>query len=132
MEACCVPAENDVKDDVYILAQLLLRLRRLYQEEGGPFPDPIMDLTWDYSNPDNPGQEEVSREINGRDLSTGLQLASFNDAKDDGTTAIGNWLYTGSSTEEGNQIDRRGTDNPTVWVTFTTGRGPGPQIGGFV
>ncbi len=108
-----LPAEGELKDDVYILAQLLHRLRRLYQEEGGPFPDPIMDLTWPYSNPDNPPLEEVSKEINGVDLTTGRQLATFNDAKDDGTTSIGNWLYTGSWTEEGNQMDRRGTDDPT-------------------
>jgi formate dehydrogenase major subunit len=108
-----LPAEGDLRDDTYILAQLFLRLRRLYEEEGGAFPDPIRDLTWGYSNPENPPLEELSREINGRDLSTGLQLSSFNDAKDDGTTAIGNWLYTGSWTEDGNMMDRRGTADPT-------------------
>ena len=108
-----LPAEGDVKDDAYILSQLLLRLQALYQKEGGAFPDPILDLHWPYSNPNNPPLEEVSREINGRDLTTGAQLATFNDAKDDGTTAIGNWIYTGSWTEEGNMMDRRGTDDPT-------------------
>jgi formate dehydrogenase major subunit len=108
-----LPLEEDIRDDNYIIAQLFLRIRRLYEEEGGAFPDPILDLTWPYTNPDNPGLEELSREINGRDLSTGLLLSSFNDAMDDGTTAIGNWLYTGSWTEEGNQMDRRGTDDPT-------------------
>ena len=108
-----LPIEGDVRDDNYILAQLFLRIRRLYEEEGGVFPDPIMDLTWPYSNPDNPPLEELSREINGRDLNSDLLLSTFNDAQDDGTTSIGNWLYTGSWTEEGNMMDRRGTDDPT-------------------
>ena len=108
-----LPAEGDAKDDAYILSQLLLRLQDLYRAEGGAFPDPILDLSWPYSNPNNPPLEEVSQEINGRDLTTGTQLATFNDAKDDGSTAIGNWLYTGSWTEEGNMMDRRGTDDPT-------------------
>lgn len=108
-----LPAAGDVKDDAYILSQLLLRLQALYRAEGGAFPDPILNLDWPYSNPNNPPLEEVSREINGRDLTTGAQLSTFNDAKDDGTTAIGNWLYTGSWTEEGNMMDRRGTDDPT-------------------
>jgi formate dehydrogenase major subunit len=108
-----VPAEGDVKDDVWILAQLLSRLKALYEEEGGAFPDPILNLSWPYTDQENPDLEEISKEINGRNLDTGEQLATFLDAKDDGTTAIGNWIYTGCNTEEGNMMDRRGTDDPT-------------------
>jgi formate dehydrogenase major subunit len=108
-----LPPEGDIKNDNYILAQLFLRIRQLYEEEGGALPDPILNLTWEYSDPDDPPLEELSAEINGRDLTTDLLLDTFLDAKDDGTTAIGNWLYTGSFTEAGNQMDRRGTDDPT-------------------
>jgi formate dehydrogenase major subunit len=108
-----LPPEGDIRNDNYILAQLFLRIKRLYEEEGGVFPDPILNLTWEYSNQDDPPLEELSAEINGRDLKTGLLLDTFLDAKDDGTTAIGNWLYTGSYTEAGNMMDRRGTDDPT-------------------
>ncbi len=108
-----LPAEGDIKNDNYIIAQLFLRMRELYEEEGGAFPDPILNLTWEYSNQDDPPAEDLSAEINGKDLTTGLLLDTFLDAKDDGTTAIGNWLYTGSYTEAGNQMDRRGTDDPT-------------------
>jgi len=108
-----LPASEGIRDDSYIIAQLFLRIKELYKKEGGAFPDPILNLTWDYSNPDNPPLEELAQEINGRDLESGLQLETFLDAKDDGTTAIGNWLYTGSWTEAGNQMDRRGTDDPT-------------------
>ena len=108
-----LPKEGDIKDDNEILAELFFRIRRLYEEEGGAFPEPILNLTWDYSDRGNPPLEELSKEMNGRDLESGLQLATFVDAKDDGSTAIGNWIYTGSFTEEGNMMDRRGTDDPT-------------------
>jgi formate dehydrogenase major subunit len=108
-----LPAEKDIRDDNYILSWLFLRLRELYDEEGGPLPDPIRNLTWPYSDPENPPLEEVAAEINGRDLKSGLLLSTFLDSKDDGTTSQGNWIYTGSFTEEGNMMDRRGTEDPT-------------------
>ena len=108
-----LPPEGNIRNDNYILAQLFLRLRKLYEEEGGAFPDPILNLTWPYLNQDDPPTEELSAEINGKDLTTGLLLDTFLDAKDDGTTAIGNWLYTGSYTEAGNMMDRRSTEDPT-------------------
>jgi formate dehydrogenase major subunit len=108
-----LPAEHDIRHDNYILAQLFLRLRELYRQEGGPLPEPILNLSWDYTNPDSPALEELAQEINGKDLTTGLQLASFLDSKDDGTTSQGNWIYTGYFTDEGNMADRRGTDDPT-------------------
>jgi anaerobic selenocysteine-containing dehydrogenase len=40
-------------------------------------------------------------------------LANFTKCKADGTTASGNWLYSGSFTEAGNMMARRGKDDPT-------------------
>jgi formate dehydrogenase major subunit len=57
--------------------------------------------------------EELAQEINGSDLATGELLSSFGQLRDDGTTTSGNWLYTGSYTEEGNMMARRGTDDPS-------------------
>ncbi|MPZ88927.1 MAG: molybdopterin-dependent oxidoreductase [Nitriliruptorales bacterium] len=108
-----LPPIGEIKHDNWILAQLFLRLRALYEEEGGAMPDPILNLTWDYADQNTPGAEELAKEINGRDLSTGEQLSSFGDLKDDGTTTSGNWIYVGCWTEDGNQMDRRGTDDPT-------------------
>ncbi|MGH2820191.1 MAG: molybdopterin-dependent oxidoreductase, partial [Actinomycetota bacterium] len=62
-----LPAEHDIVDDNYILAQLFLRIRELYRREGGPLPDPILELTWDYTDPENPALEELAQEVNGRD-----------------------------------------------------------------
>ena len=43
---------GEAKSDVWIMAQLYKRLKALYQKEGGPFPDPILNLHWPYKNPE--------------------------------------------------------------------------------
>ena len=45
---------GEAKTDIWIMAQLYKRLKALYQKEGGAFPDPILNLTWHYANPDEP------------------------------------------------------------------------------
>jgi formate dehydrogenase major subunit len=40
-------------------------------------------------------------------------LPGFGALKDEGTTICGNWLYTGSFTEDGNMMARRGQEDPT-------------------
>jgi formate dehydrogenase major subunit len=108
-----LPAHDEMKDDNWILGQLFLRLRDLYRAEGGALPEPILNLTWGYATPENPGLEELAQEINGYNLQTGMRLATFAELLDDGSTSAGNWIYTGSYPEEGNMMDRRGTDDPT-------------------
>jgi len=122
-----VPPPGAAKVDQEILARIFLRMRELYQKEGGKFPDPILNLTWAYTTPQNPSLAEVAKEINGKALvdltdeklfpgqtiKAGQQLPGFAWLKDDGTTACGNWLYSGSWTEAGPQMQRRGTDDPS-------------------
>jgi len=100
-------------------------VRELYQKEGGKFPDPILRVTWNYTNPLNPALAEVAKEINGKafadlkdektgqEIKTGQQLPGYAWLKDDGTTSSGNWLYCGSFTEAGNLMARRGTEDPS-------------------
>ncbi len=106
-------ASGEAKDDNWILGNMFLQLRDLYRSEGGAFPDPVLNLAWPYSNPANPGLEELAREVNGVDLTAKRQVSSFIELRDDGTTSAGNWIYAGSFTDLGNQMDRRGTDDPT-------------------
>jgi formate dehydrogenase major subunit len=103
---------GDVRSDTWILSELAWRVKELYQEEGGAYHEPILNLQWNYLNPREPTLEELAREINGYDLTTGRLLSSFADLRADGTTASGNWLYSGSFTEEGNMMARRGTADP--------------------
>src|SRR2546426_249764 len=115
---------GDAKLDQEILSLMFLKVRELYQKEGGKFPDPIVSLAWDYTDPLHRSFTELAREINGRALAdiadpsgqtikAGQQLPGFAALKDDGTTLCGNWLYSGSWTEAGNQTARRGTDDPS-------------------
>ena len=45
-----------------------MRVRDLYRKEGGKFPDPILNLTWPYTEPEHPALAELAREINGKAL----------------------------------------------------------------
>jgi formate dehydrogenase major subunit len=108
-----LPPEGQSRHDHWIMADLLMRVRALYQQQGGRFPDPIMQLTTDYADPRKPTLDELAREVNGKDLTTGKRLASFALLKDDGTTSAGNWIYTGGYPEAGNLAKRRmGVSDP--------------------
>src|SRR5882757_8550361 len=56
---------GEAKTDSWMMAQIYLRLKALYQKEGGPVPEPILNLTWNYKDPDEPASEELAKEING-------------------------------------------------------------------
>src|SRR6266576_102480 len=120
-----VPPPGDARVDQEILARIFLKVRDLYQKEGGKFPDPILNLLWSYTTPLNPSLSELARELNGKALAditdpktnqtikAGQQLPGFAWLKDDGTTFSGNWIYCGSWTEAGALIQRRGTEDPS-------------------
>jgi len=120
-----VPPPGDAKLDQEILARIFLKVRELYQKEGGAFPDPILKLSWNYTTPLNPSLSEVAKELNGKALAdvtdpatqttfkAGQQLPGFAFLRDDGSTSCGNWLWCGSWTEAGPLIQRRGTDDPS-------------------
>src|SRR5690606_19316973 len=51
---------GEARTDIEIMAGIFTRLRRLYETEGGAFPDPILNLTWPYANPESPSPEEIA------------------------------------------------------------------------
>ncbi len=104
---------GDAWNDQDIIAHLFMEIRDLYRNEGGTAPEPLLAVDWSYANPYSPSLVEVAKEINGRDATTGRQLSSFGQLKNDGTTLSGNWLYCGSYTEDGNQMARRGQEDPS-------------------
>jgi formate dehydrogenase major subunit len=120
-----VEPPGEARADQRIIGDLFLRIRELYAQEGGTFPDPVRSLNWWYSNPTSPDLDEVSREINGwalEDLRAadgsiavrrGEQLSRFLDTRADGTTLSGNWLYIGSYTSAGNLAKRRSNADPS-------------------
>ncbi len=120
-----VPTPGDAKLDQEILARIFVAVRALYKKEGGKFPEGPLSASWAYVNPNNPTFTEAAKEINGKaladlkdpvtgqEIKAGQQLPSFTWLKDDGTTACGNWIYTGSWTEAGAQSQRRGLEDPS-------------------
>jgi formate dehydrogenase major subunit len=120
-----VPTPGECRLDQAIVAQIFLRVRELYKKEAGKFPDPILKLTWAYTDPKSPSLAEVLKELNGKALAdledpatkvqikAGQQLPGFAWLKDDGTTACGNWIYSGAFTEAGNQTARRDPSDPS-------------------
>ncbi|MGB9236710.1 MAG: formate dehydrogenase-N subunit alpha [Terriglobales bacterium] len=120
-----LPTPGDARLDQDIIAQIFLKVRELYQKEGGKFPDPILKLTWGYTDPKHPALSELAKEFNGKALADltdpktqqvikkGQQLPGFAWLKDDGTTSCGNWIYSGCWTEAGPQLMRRGTEDPS-------------------
>ena len=108
-----LPPPGEARLDQDILATIFLKVRELYQKEGGKFADPVLNATFAYTNPYAPSLAEVAKEINGKALAditdpktnltikAGQQLPGFAWLKDDGTTLSGNWLYCGSWTEAG-------------------------------
>ena len=120
-----LPPPGEARLDQDIVAQIFLRVRELYKAEGGKFADPILNLTWSYTDPQHPSLSEVAKEFNGKALSDltdpktqqtikrGQQLPGFAWLKDDGTTSCGNWIYSGCWTEAGPQLARRGTEDPS-------------------
>ena len=118
---------GDAKGDAEIIAGIFLKLREMYRQEGGAFPEPILNMTWNHLNPDEPSAEELAREFNGKALDdltdpedpskilrrAGQQLSSFGELRDDGSTACGCWLFCGAWPEEGNLMARRDNSDPS-------------------
>jgi formate dehydrogenase major subunit len=120
-----VDPPGDAKPDQEIVARIFLKVRELYEREGGTFPDPVRNLNWWYTNPLSPSLDEVCRELNGwaledvRDdagavvVRRGQQLSRFLDTRADGSTLSGNWLYIGMYTDAGNLTQRRSASDPS-------------------
>ena len=115
---------GEAKSDIWIMSGIFHRLRELYRKEGGAFPDPLLNVTWKYTDPVSPDPEELAKEMNGRALAdltdaatgattrAGTLLDGFAQLRDDGTTASGCWIFCGSFTEKGNQMARRDATDP--------------------
>jgi formate dehydrogenase major subunit len=117
---------GEARTDTWIMAQIWQRLKALYEAEGGPVPEPILNLRWPYTTPEDPHPEEIAKEVNGYAIETlmdpadptkvlvekGKQVVSFAQLRDDGTTSCGCWIYSGCFNENGNNMARRDTTDP--------------------
>ena len=119
--------------DLDILGELHMMLKEMYEKEGGTAPEPITKLAWHYKKPNAPTPEEMAKESNGYALADltdsdgniirkkGELLDGFSQLRDDGTTECATWIFSGSWTQAGNQMDRRdntdsGLGNTPKWA----------------
>lgn len=118
------PPPGEAKTDTAIMSGIFLRMKRLYEEEGGAFHEPILNLHWPYRRPEDPSPEELAREYNGWALEdvydenrnlvvrAGQQIEDFGLLRADGSTACGCWIFAGCWTDRGNQMMRRDNSDP--------------------
>jgi formate dehydrogenase major subunit len=111
-------APNGQKPDGDIMYELMEEIRHLYTKEGGAYPEPITNLSWDaIATRGVFDAHKVAKLINGyftRDVEIkgkvykkGTLVPSFAFLQEDGSTMSGNWLYCHSYTEKGNMAARR-------------------------
>ena len=108
---------GSARPDGDILTDIMNRIKELYEQEGGVFPEPILNLKWDYTTNGRFDSHKAAREINGyflkdveisgKTYKKGTLVPSFAFLQNNGSTSSGNWLYCNSYTEKGNMAARR-------------------------
>ncbi len=100
-----------------IVWRIMTKLKELYKE-GGTFPDPILAANTDFADEKgNFNAEKVAKIINGYFVEDttigdvtykkGECVPGFALLQDDGKTACGNWICSGSFTRDGQNLMRR-------------------------
>ncbi len=117
-----VKAHGDAKSDLWYANRLGLELKKLYQADPkAASPDPIVKLNWNYG--DDPDVHLVAKEINGYTVADKKQVLNFLALKDDGSTACGNWIYSGSypgPDKKNNLMARRDKKDPSGLMLYPT------------
>ena len=111
------------KPDGDIMIELFGKIRTLYKK-GGKFPEPILNLKWDYV--DDKGHfdpQKVAKDVNGYFLKDvkigdveykkGTLVPGFALLQADGSTSSGDWIYCQSYNAQGNNMARRKKEDPT-------------------
>jgi formate dehydrogenase major subunit len=109
-----VDGPGDRRSEAWFMFHLARRLKALYADSTEERDQAIRHLTLDYPVINDRGDidvEAVLKEINGYTWPGREQLKSFQELKDDGSTACGSWLYCGAHPEaDVNQTRRRNPD----------------------
>lgn len=90
---------GECRSDLQIAFELFNKLQEAYRDDAGAvFPDPIVKMKWDYADdadPDKVDIVKVCKDLNGYTVADGKLVTNFVGLQDDGSTACGNWLYSG-------------------------------------
>jgi formate dehydrogenase major subunit len=105
-KACDPPGE--ALDELEILRRLGDAIKTLYSGSALEKDKPVNELNWPYDTRLSLDLSEgVAKEINGYYVATGTQVTNFVGLQADGTTACGNWLFSGTWPAAGNQMLNR-------------------------
>jgi len=119
-----VEPPGDCRSETWFYYHLGVRLKQLYADSTDPKDAPIQNLTWDYPTEgllQEPRADAITKEMNGYTWPDRRQVASYQELKDDGSTACGVWIYSGVYPEDGvNRAAGRRPDGPD---------GPGTHLG---
>lgn len=103
-----VEARGEAKSDLWIVDRLYKAIRDQYKK-GGKVPEAITNLSWDYGQGEEPDINKVALEINGYTVADMKPVKNFTKLEADGSTACGNWIYSGYFNEAG----KAPADQPT-------------------
>jgi len=117
-----VKPHGDAQSDLWYANRLGLELKKLYKADPkAVFPDPIVNLNWNYG--DTPDVHLVAKEVNGYTVADKKQVLNFLGLKDDGSTACGCWIYSGSypgPDKKNNLMARRDKKDPSGLMLYPT------------
>jgi formate dehydrogenase major subunit len=106
------------RSDLWFAYHLGRIIRHKLADSTDEMDRPLLDLTWDYPTEGplaEPCAEAVLAEINGWNAE-GHPLASYEQLREDGSTACGCWIYCGVYTDGINQAARRKPGREQDWV----------------
>jgi formate dehydrogenase major subunit len=120
---------GEARPDGDILIDLMNKIKDLYKKDKkAVFPEPIVNLKWDYVTNGKFDAHKMAKEINGyfqkdvtvkgKSFKKGDLVPSFAFLKDDGSTSSANWLYCNSYTNKGNMADRRKREKSGVGLNL--------------
>ncbi len=110
---------GQAKPDGDIIVELFEEIRSLYKkpDKKSSFPDPVLNLRFDYTTDKKFDAHKVAKAINGyftKDVTIndkvykkGDPVPAFAMLQADGSTSSGNWLYCQSYNADGNNMARR-------------------------
>jgi formate dehydrogenase major subunit len=117
-----VHPHGDARSDLWYANRLGRELQKLYKEDPkAPSPEPIVKLLWPYG--EDPDVHLIAKEINGYTVADKKQVANFLALKEDGATACGCWIYSGSypgPEKKNNLMARRDAKDPSGLMLYPT------------
>jgi formate dehydrogenase major subunit len=109
---------QDCRSDLWFTHTLGQLVRAKLSASTDPKDRPILDLTWDYpprGRHGEPDAEAITQEIGGRHADDSF-VASYQELRDDGSTACGSWIHAGVYAGGVNQTARKRPGSDQTWI----------------